>query len=294
MLDADDFVKYQPNFNIIAFKNSLTREIYDVEYLDEGLTGLRRYQRPQIYSNRRIFLYRGVHHDFLDTVDRALSWGPGKVTIGRTRGFYVSSTRHGARGQDPDKHRKDAELIETALEAEKDKFLRSRYMFYLARTYQHAGDNQKALYYFLKRADLGFWHEEVFMSLYYAGYLQVTLGQPLDEVIATLLRACKVAPGRAEAFHEASRVCRENSRFAEGFEYARRGLAISMPTSGLFVVPWIYDYGLLDEFAVNAYWTERYQECLDACERLLRERKCPEAERPRIEQNAALAREKLN
>jgi glycosyltransferase involved in cell wall biosynthesis len=62
---------------------------------------------------------------------------------------------------------------------------------------------------------------------------------------------------------------------------------------GLFVEPWIYEYGLLDEFAVNAYWAGEYRECLDACERILREGKCPEGQRARIVANAAFARQKL-
>ena len=38
------------------------------------------------------------------------------------------------------------------------------------------------------------------------------------------LRASAAAPSRAEALHAASRLCRENNKFADGFEYARRGL----------------------------------------------------------------------
>ena len=89
-------------------------------------------------------------------------------------------------------------------------------------------------------------------------------------------------------------MCRENKKFAEGYDYAERGLTISLPTGGLFVVSWVYDYALLDEFAVNAYWIERYQDCLEACERLLREGKISDDMRQRVEQNARFARAKLS
>jgi len=59
-------------------------------------------------------------------------------------------------------------------------------------------------------------------------------------------------------------------------------------------VPWIYDYGLLDEFAVNAYLIEHYQECLDACQRLLSEGKIPADMKDRVKKNADFAREKIN
>jgi glycosyltransferase involved in cell wall biosynthesis len=118
IIDADDYIEYQANFDVAAFKKGLTRELHEVEVRHGALC----YQRPQICNNRRDFVYRGVLHEFLDTADRALSWGPGKVSIGPTQGFYVSSTREGARGQDPNKYRKDAEIIEKALETEKDTF----------------------------------------------------------------------------------------------------------------------------------------------------------------------------
>ena len=86
------------------------------------------------------------------------------------------------------------------------------------------------------------------------------MGRPFDEVIAMYLRASDAVPSRAEALHAASRLCRENRKFADGFEYARRGLKIPQPAAGLFVQSWVYDYGFLDEFAINAYWTGRYAE----------------------------------
>jgi hypothetical protein len=32
---------------------------------------------------------------------------------------------------------------------------------------------------------------------------------------------------------------------------------------------WIYEYGVLDEYAVNAYWIGKYAECLKACRKIL-------------------------
>jgi tetratricopeptide (TPR) repeat protein len=232
--------------------------------------GIRRYRRPQICSNRCEFLYRGVLHEFIDTTDRALSGGPGKIKAGSANGFYISSTRQGARNEDPDKYRKDAATLEKALSEEKDKFLRARHTFYLARSYRDAGEKEKALSNFLKRAELGFWTDEVYISLFTAGQIQQEMGR-VDEALATHRRASETLPNRAEAWHAASRLCRENKRFADGYEYARRGLAIPLPSSGLFVEPWRYEYGLLDELAVNAFWIGKYQETLDASQRLLRE-----------------------
>jgi hypothetical protein len=119
------------------------------------------------------------------------------------------------------------------------------------------------------------------------------MGRPFDEVIAAYERASNAAPNRAEALHAASRLCRENKRFEEGYEYARRGLEIPPPGDGLSIQQWIYDFGLLDELAVNAYWTERYQECLDACQRLLREGKMPSDMHDRVKKNGEFADRKI-
>jgi hypothetical protein len=45
-----------------------------------------------------------------------------------------------------------------------------------------------------------------------------------------------------------------------------------------------------DEFATLAYWSGRHEECLAACEDLLRLPDLPEADRARIAANAGFAR----
>ena len=173
-------------------------------------------------------------------------------------------------------------------------FLRARYKFYLAQSYLDAGDKEKALAAYQERATLGFWDQEVFISLYRSANLKADLGFDEEDVIASYLRAHDVRKDRAEALHGAARFCRIKQKYQHGFDLAKRALKIKPPNEGLFLEDWIYQYGLLDEFAVNAYWIGRYDDCLAACERLLREGKLPAEMRERIEQNAGLAREKLS
>jgi glycosyltransferase involved in cell wall biosynthesis len=283
IMDADDVIVFDSDFDAAAFKRNLSQDMYDVDLRDSTI----RYRRPLICSNRLAFRFRGLLHEFLEDP-------PGvPISHGTATSFYVSSTREGARGRDPEKYRRDAALLEKALQTETDPFLRSRYTFYLAQSCRDAGERERALEAFLQRAELGYWSEEIFISLYAAGQLRQALGRPADEVIASFMRACEVAPSRAESLHAASRLCRENKNFRGGYEYAQRGLAIPLLSNGLFVEAWVYDYGLLDEFAVNAYWIGRYDDCLRACERMLREEKIPAEMRERVENNAQFAREKL-
>ncbi|MGW8788765.1 hypothetical protein, partial [Heyndrickxia sporothermodurans] len=106
------------------------------------------------------------------------------------------------------------------------------------------------------------------------------------------LAASEVTSARAEALHGVSRLCRRSGRYEIGLEYARRGLGIQPPEDGLFVEPWVYEYGLLDEFAINAYWAGRYRESLDASIKLLASGSAP-GERSRFAANARAALDRL-
>ena len=231
------------------------------------------------------FLFRGVVHEFLDC--RAES-----ATSGYLSGISMSIIGGGARGNNAEKYRRDAALIETALASETDPFLRSRYTFYLAQSYNDCGEKTKSLETYLQRAEMGFWSEEVYLSLLNAARLKESLSYPFEEIIETYQRAIDTVPTRAEAIHGASRYCRYVGRNHEGYAIAKRGIALSIPR-GLFVEEWIYNYGLLDEFAINSYWTGHFAECLLASEKILRRSDIDDALRERVEQNAAFARERL-
>ncbi len=109
MIDADDQFIVDAGFDVIAFKESLLKELYNVEMRSGAVS----YHRPQICSNRREFRFRGVLHEFLESP-------PGDVSTGTAIGFHIISAREGARSQDPDKYRKDAQVLEQALQTEQD------------------------------------------------------------------------------------------------------------------------------------------------------------------------------
>ena len=156
-----------------------------------------------------------------------------------------------------------------------------------------AARREAALETYLLRARLGDWHQEVFISLLSVAELKEALQYPNDEIIAAYVNATTACPTRAEALHGVARFCRNKGIYEHGYEFATKGLAIAYPNEALFIRDWIYEYGLLDELAVNAYWTGRYAECVDACERLLREGKLPTEMRDRVLKNKDFASGKL-
>ena len=281
IIDADDTLEFDAGFDPRAFKAQMTHDLYDVPVRHGGIA----HHRPQLFSNRLPFLFKGVLHEYLEAP-------PGQLSRTTATGFSIQASTGGARSDNPRKYQDDAALLQRALATETNPFLISRYTFYLAQSYKDCGEHEKALENYLKRAELGHWSEEVYVSLLEAGNLMAALNRPFDEVTATYERAAQTAPARAEALHAASLYCRNQGRNVEGQGYARRGLGIVQP-AGLFVQPWVYDYGILDEFAINAYWAGAYQESLDASLNLLAGDKLPPSMVKRVAANARFAADKL-
>ena len=107
------------------------------------------------------------------------------------------------------------------------------------------------------------------------------------------MEATSACPTRAEALHGAARFCRNRKIYERGYEFAAHGLAVAYPKDAMGVESWIYEYGLLDELAVNAYWIGKCAECVDACDRLLSEGKLPTEERERVLKNKQFAIDKF-
>nr|WP_276081851.1 glycosyltransferase [Methylobacterium sp. GC_Met_2] len=252
IIDADDTLIIPDNFTM----PKLSQPGYRFEIIDTQT----RYWRNQLVSSRKDWRYRGVLHEFLSC--------PG---VERMPILPLAMRRgdDGARHRDKTADARDIALLEGALAVETDSFMVARYTMYLGSTYDAAGEYRKAFDCFLKRADLGGWDEEIYFSLLMAAVNAERVGEPDDRVLQLYDRAILIRPARAEARHGASRLCRQKKRFADGYRYAEAGLALELPSEGISLNPWVYDYGLLDEFAVNAFHIGQYGACGYACLKIL-------------------------
>jgi glycosyltransferase involved in cell wall biosynthesis len=277
IIDADDALQLPENFQLPP----LTADVYYFDIQDTSI----RYQRKQLVRNALVWRYKGVLHEYLE------SEGP---HTSAHLPIMMRRNHDGARRRDAQTYERDASILERALLTEEDPFLVARYTLYLAQSYRDCGQKEKALENYLKRAQLGFWEQEVFESLYRAAQIKEELGHDSEEVMALYLRASEAAPNRVEAQHRACRMCRIRGENRRGYEIGKRGLHLQPPADGLFVETWVYEYGLRDEFAVNAYWAERYRESLEASLDALACKRLPEHDRERIIGNARFAFEKLD
>ncbi len=282
MIDADEVLVYEPDFDAAQFKRGLTHALYDVQTRYSTVV----YTRPQIFSNRLDFVYKGVLHEFLDCA--AL---PSRAPA---MGFFNRPLQDSARSRNTKKFQDDATVLEAALLVESDPFMLSRYTFYLAQSYRDFGEQQRALQAYLRRAQQGFWQEEVYLSLLNAARLKDSLGYDAVHVIQAFMAAHESLPTRLEALHGAIRCCRLNRQYQQAYILGHYALSLPAPKDGLFIEQWINDYGLLDEFSIVAYWAGHYRESFKACTQLLKEDKVPHHEQQRIRTNLDFAVTQLN
>lgn len=276
IIDADDVLELPEDFA----STSLTADGYTVDIRDGSLV----YPRVQLVSNRFTWCYRGTLHEFIISEDANatshLPWG-------------IRRNHDGARRKDPNCFTRDAEILEKELLTETDPMLVKRYMFYLAQSYRDGGQVEKALNTYLRRAALGGWQEEVYVSLYQAARLMERLEYSDLQIIDAYEAATSYLPLRGEAAYWASRYCRTRGLNRQGYDIAQRCLGRPVPAGSLFAEPWIYETGLLDEYAVNAYWVGRYEDCLEACLKILSTGRLGGPDLQRVISNALLAWEKL-
>lgn len=283
MIDADEILVFEPGFDPNKFKEGLTADLYNI-FAQFGQT---RYHRPQLTNNKKPFYYRGVLHEYVDCHEPI-------ATRDFVRGFMNTPIQDGARSADPEKYSKDAMKFEEALASGKvDEKDFHRYHFYLAQSYRDSQQWQKALDAYMKRAELGGWNEEVFYSLYQAGRIMEILEKPVDNIIQLYFRAYQTAPWRAESLWGAARLCRAFSRFDQGYRFAKQGLKIRYPEGALFVGQGVYDWALLDEFSIAAFWTGNYRESRITSIQMLKDGKFPPDQKDRIEANLKFANDAI-
>lgn len=282
MIDADEVLVFEPGFDPDAFKASLNADLYNI-FATYGGT---KYHRPQMTSNAKRFYYRGVLHEYVDCHDEI-------QTRDFARGFHNTPIQDGNRSSQPQKYERDANVFEEALKGEVDPKDFNRYHFYLAQSYRDSHQWEKSLAAYMKRAELGGWNEEVFYSLYQAGRIMEILNKNVDDIIKVYFNAYQAAPYRAESLWAAARLCRINIRFDQAYTFAKQGLKCRCPEAALFIAAPVYEWMLLDEFAIASYWTGHFKESRQASIALLQSGKYPPDQKERIEANLKFATEEL-
>jgi glycosyltransferase involved in cell wall biosynthesis len=246
--------------------------------------GDNRFYRTQLMRLALPWRYVGVLHE-VAVCDGARS--PERLEGVMTYGHFDS-----ARNADPlEKYRNDARVLEKALESEPNN---ARYMFYLAQSYRDSHQDLQAESCYRKRAEMGGWEEEVWYSLHQIGILRERMKRPAAQIIEAQLEAFNNRPTRAEPLVSLARYYRLQHTWGSALTFAKAALGIRKPRDILFLSNACYEWLARDEYAIAAYWTGQYEECLRMCDELLGPRcTLPAAERARVQKNRQFALDKL-
>jgi glycosyltransferase involved in cell wall biosynthesis len=275
VIDADDVLAIGPRFVM----PKLTKDCYQLKVEDAG-TG---YLRVHFFRSDLDYRYAGVLHEVLLSA-------AGNRSMGRIDGMIYQRTGGGARSVNPNKYRRDAEVLAAALAAEPTN---ARYAFYLAQSWRDAGELEKAIAAYEHRAQMGGWEEEIYFSLHEVGRAAAKLGRDDAFVIDAYLRSYERRPTRAEPLTDLAAFLRDLGRKAAAYPFARTASEIPRPNDILFVDEGVYAWRAIDEHAVAAYWVGRYKEALGLNQRMMSSGALPEHERERVQKNMAFCREKL-
>lgn len=282
MIDADEILHFDNDFNFQEFKAKMYHDVYNVRTNMWG----NYYQRPQICTNKKNCEYIGVVHEFLSLTN---------LSVGQIEGFENRPIQDSNRNKSGNKFIKDIELLENAIASEEDgSWLKSRYMFYLAQSYRDCGNNEKALETYLKRSEMGYWSEEIYVSYNQAANLMRELGHPKERILQTYLQAQECNPNRGEALYGFLYYCRINALHQQGFIIGKHAITLSNPSGALFSETWIYDYGILDEFSIIAFWSGNYLESKQACEKILDKENVPTHIKDRVKINLQYSLDRLS
>lgn len=273
-IDADEVFIYEKNFKWPTLK----KDFYHIMTHFGGTI----YARVQLIKDALNWKWTGVLHEYVDAPDARTN----EILVGIIDEVHTD----GARSMDPDKYKKDAQILEAGLREEPNN---SRYVFYLAQSYKDAGDLENSLKYYQKRVEMGGWNEEIFWSLYQIGVINQALNKNQEDIIGAFSKAYHYRPSRSEPLYQIANYYRSKENYASGYLVASIASKIPMPKDMLLVQKWMYDYGILLEQSICAYWLGKYDESVNLSHKILSVPELPQNVRECVERNLGFANIKL-
>jgi tetratricopeptide (TPR) repeat protein len=271
LLDADTTIEADP---------CALRTLGADSYLLRHAGSIQHYTK-RLVSGRLDWHYVGVVHEYITCEEDR--------TTGRLDGVAINSWSVG--GSRKGRWQRDAELLEAELERDPTN---TRTVFYLAQTHRDIGSEHNdhaalglALEYYRRCAEMDGWVEEAYFARYQVGVLSVRLGDWPGAVDA-FLTAWERRPARLEAVHDLAVGLRERGLYRAAHQFTRLAASLRplpMPDDILFVSPWIYEWGMLFEYSITAYWCGEFNTSILACKRLLSIESLPESHRRQTRAN---------
>ena len=286
LMDADFVFKIGEDKN---FKNKLNLDAYYIKY-EGGLD----YQQLLFVNGVFDWVYKGVTHEYI-TCDNQ------KFNHGKTDFFTFLHESDGA--NKVNKVQRDIALLKQGLIDEPDN---SRYHFYLAQSYMEQKEYELARTHYQLRVDAGGWKEEMYYAKFQIGMSYLIENQEDEKsdiggdkhsgslIIEKLVDAYNFRNSRLEALFYAVKYCRVNKFYNTGFLIGISAVNNSYPSNDvLFISKKIHNYEFLNELAICAFFSNKYEEATLINKKLVEENRIPEELVESITNNINVCAQKL-
>lgn len=269
VLDADDTVEGEFN-----------KEILNDEKPDGFMVTIKQgttlYNRVQIFRCSKDWIYERALHEYAALKSGQPVLGHLPPTI------WNNSNREGARSKDAQKYRKDAEVLCEELSKYPND---PRTLFYLAQSWRDAGNKERAIKYYRRRAELkNGWEQEKYVALQNL----IELSTNLNEKIELGWKAVDIDPTRIEAPFIVMRAAKEKKIFTQQVLAMALVCSNRQPKSTmLFANTEMYQWGYDVELSMYAYFTGHLELSVVLGQRALQV--CPENLKPALQQRLEIA-----
>ena len=253
IIDADDFLSVDEGIN--PFKN-LNKDSYKIRIRLNDLA----YFRTQLVRSNQDWKYVGVLHEYIS--------GPEGLNL--TEDFIPNTemkavvSGHNREIKGSKKYYNDALIFEKALittsKEELTQDLERRYVFYLAQSYRDAGMLNRSIEFYEKRAAMGGWEEEIYISKYWVAKQKQILEKPDQEIIDAFLQAWESRPIRLEAIYHLIKFLGTRKRYALAFALVSVAMKSVTCNDILFVEEDVWKWRMPDEYSVLAYYNGNPEE----------------------------------
>lgn len=233
LVDADMILNISKTFD----KNKLNKDYYYINQVENNLS----YYNIRIINNNNNIKYIGVTHEYLNYSNDLIGENLDSINI----------IHKGDGGSKNDKFKRDIELLTIDFEKNPNN---TRTLFYLANSYFDIKNYSKSLLFYEKHEIVCNWDQELFYNYYRQGFCYKHINN-IDKMLEMWIKAWIIRPTRAESLYEIIHYYRCINKWHFCKLYYEIAKKINYPKDDiLFVHKDIYDYKLLLEYSIFAYY----------------------------------------
>lgn len=269
-LDADEMLEGIDRLN----RSTLNQDFYAVKIRDMTVD----FHRILLIRSDPKWRWEGILHETLTHPNK-----PQGEILPST--FLTGTKRDGARAKDPKRYRKDAAILEKALQKNPN---HPRTLFYLAQSYASGGERRKALTTYQKRTAMQGQKDELFLSHYFSGCLAEDLGENLKQLLYHHSQAIQQEPFRAEPLAALARIFLKKHCPFLTYLLTKNALNLPIPKSLHYIRREVYDYQLLFFHACAAQSLKKKESAFYTYQLLLKKKNIPSSLRKDIQRNLSL------